>query len=429
MDTVFAQATASGRAGVAVIRLSGPDAHEIATVLCGDLPKPRQSSIRRIVDHDGSILDQALILCFSAPNSFTGEDVVEFHLHGSIAVVRAVLRRLGDFSNARLAEPGEFSRRALENGQLDLAQIEGLGDLIEAETEAQRKQALQGLAGKLGERVGLWRVNLIRAAALLEATIDFVDEDVPVDVSPEVVLLVRDVLNSIRLEIDGYQMAERIRAGFEVAIVGAPNVGKSTLLNALAGRDAAITSEVAGTTRDVIEVRMDLGGLPVTILDTAGIRVSVDPVESMGIERAISRARAADLRVFLTEDESVLVTDVMPDDIIVLPKADTLPEGSKTCVSGLTGQGVPELLQQMEAVLKERSQSAGLATHERQRVCLVRAADALDRGSRLLSQGPEKYDIVAEEFRQVTRALESLIGRVDVEDFLDEIFANFCVGK
>ena len=253
MDTVFALATAQGRAGISVVRISGPRAFEVAVEICGPLALSRQAQLRLLKNQSGDVIDQALVIVFEGPGSFTGEDVVELHLHGSIAVVRAVISLLAGFDDVRLAEPGEFTRRAFENNKLDITQVEGLGDLIESETEAQRKQSLRVLSGHLGQRVETWRAHLLRATALLEVTIDFADEEVPVDVSPEVEGLLMQVHEDILREIAGTKVAERVRTGFEVAIIGAPNVGKSTLLNALAGRDAAITSEVAGTTRDVID--------------------------------------------------------------------------------------------------------------------------------------------------------------------------------
>jgi tRNA modification GTPase len=428
MDTIYAQATASGRAGVSVIRLSGPDAHEIARSMVGVLPEPRCSALREVKDGQGEIIDQALVLNFAAPNSFTGEDVVEFHLHGSIAIVRACLSLLSSYPQSRLAEPGEFTRRALENERLDLMQIEGLADLIDAETEAQRKQALRVLSGYLGSLVEEWRTKLIRAAALLEATIDFADEDVPVDVTPEVNELLASVSDQVGKEIKGTHVAERIKSGFEVAIVGPPNAGKSTLLNALAGRDAAITSHIAGTTRDVIEVRMDLGGLPVTLLDTAGLRETDDEIEAIGVDRAISRAQNADLRVLLFAPDEALPFEVHEGDIVVTPKVDLLT-GSENGISGKTGAGVGQLIERIQMILMERSQSAGLATHERHRIALEEAQQNLTEVSIILQRGPDLYEIAAAELRMAIRALEVLVGRVDVENLLDEIFSSFCLGK
>ena len=425
METIFALASAQGRAGVSVIRLSGPDAKEVVSKFVVTLPEDRVAGLRTLSDDAGDPLDQALILRFDAPHSFTGEDVVELHLHGSIAVVQAVLRVLGDSDLARLAQPGEFTRRALENGQMDLAQVEGLADLIESETEAQRKQALRVVSGHLGQLVERWRSSLIRAAALIEATIDFVDEDVPVDVSPEVRDLLTVVKSDLIKEIAGSKVAERIRVGFEVAIVGPPNAGKSTLLNAMAGRDAAITSEIAGTTRDVIEVRMDLNGLPVTILDTAGLRDGKDAVEVIGIERALKRAGDADLRIFLAGKDDDLPLTQQSDDIRITPKADISGVG----VSGKTGQGVSELLARVQNILENRSSQAGLATHERHRIAMQSTLAALDIVLPLVDQGPEHYDIAAEELRSAIRSLEALVGRIDVENLLDEIFSSFCLGK
>lgn len=425
MNTIFALASAQGRSGVAVVRISGPDAHEMCMTLCGRIPETKGMMLSVVKDASGAALDQALVLRFDGPASFTGEDIIELHLHGSIAVVQAVLKALGDDPRMRLADPGEFTRRALENGKMDLAQVEGLADLIESETEAQRAQALRVVSGELGTLVENWRAHLIRAAALIEATIDFADEDVPVDVSPEVMELLGMVSSDLGRQISGSKMAERIRSGFEVAIVGAPNAGKSTLLNALAGRDVAITSEHAGTTRDVIEVRMDLDGLAVTVLDTAGLRVGQDEVESMGIERALSRANTADLRVFLTDDPESFDLEVRDGDIVVSPKADITGKG----VSGLTGQGVPDLLNSITQTLIKRSSSAGLATHERHRVAMIATLEVLDRVVPLVSSGPEHYDICAEELRSAIRLIEALVGRIDVENLLDEIFSSFCLGK
>ena len=430
MDTIFALASAAGKAGVAVIRVSGPEARVGAEALTGaDIPS-RGMVLRCLQDAQGLVLDDALVLSFTAPASFSGEDVIEYHTHGSVAVVRAVLERLSELPGHRIAEPGEFTRRALENGKLDLSQVEGLADLIDAETEAQRSQAQRLLAGDLGAVAGGWRRKLVRAASLIEATIDFADEDVPVDVTPEVMSLLQGVQSDLDAELSGSRMAERIREGFEVAIVGPPNAGKSTLLNRLAGRKAALTSEVAGTTRDVIEVRMDLDGLPVTILDTAGLRKTDDHVENLGISLAKDRAEAADIRIFLTDGAEIDGVAWREGDICVRGKADLLPDRSSVeAVSGLTGKGLDRLTQRMSETLAERSSSAGLATRERHRVAMAQAMDGLASAIRILSEGPDSYDLAAEDIRRSIRALEFLVGHVDVENLLDEIFASFCLGK
>ena len=428
MSTIFAQASAAGKAGVAVVRISGPQAFSASSQLCGSLPTPRQAALRRLRSAAGEVLDEALVLCFTEKASFTGEETVELQTHGSVAVVNVLLAELGRFDGLRLAEPGEFTRRALANGRLDLAQVEGLADLIASETEAQRQQALRLFSGGLGELAAHWRERLIRASALLTVTIDFADEEVPVDVSPEVLELIAEVQTAIQAQVDGFGAAERIRTGYEVAIVGPPNVGKSTLLNALAGRDAAITSEIAGTTRDVIEVRMELAGLPVTLLDTAGLRETDDIVEKIGVARALERAKAADLRVFLIESDGKPEFDPAQDDIVMTSKADLSGEKLGS-VSGKTGAGVVELVEQIGARLSSKTAKAGLATRARHKEamerCLVSLADASNR----VALGPEFTDIASEELRISLEALNMLIGRVDVENVLDEVFSSFCLGK
>ncbi|RLL72483.1 tRNA uridine-5-carboxymethylaminomethyl(34) synthesis GTPase MnmE [Paenirhodobacter hankyongi] len=427
MDTIFALATARGKAGVAVVRISGPRAWAAAEMLAGSLPVPRQAGLRRL-RLAGDELDEAVVLCFAAGASFTGEEVAELHVHGAVATVAAVLRALGGIEGLRLAEPGEFTRRALENGRLDLAQVEGLSDLIEAETEAQRKQALAVLSGSVGQVVEDWRARLIRAAALLEATIDFADEEVPVDVSPEVTTLIDGVIAALRDQIARVGAAERVREGFEVAIVGRPNAGKSTLLNALAGREAAITSEIAGTTRDVIEVRMDLGGLAVTLLDTAGLRETGDVVEAIGVERALARAEQADLRIFLLDGAEVPLLLPEPGDLVVQGKADLHP-GEGLTVSGKTGAGLDRLVAEVTARLQDRAAAAGVMTRERHRVAMERAFQALESARNEVLRGSDRVELASEGVRQAARALESMVGRVDVEHLLDEIFASFCIGK
>ncbi len=427
MDTIFALASAPGKAGISIVRLSGPLAIIVAEKLTKSKLKEKQPNLRVIYDSDNHFIDQALILIFSKPYSFTGENVVEFHLHGSSAVVSSVIKLLGNFKGLRSAEAGEFTRCALDNGKLDLAQVEGLADLIDAETDAQHKQAARIFNGALGEKTKEWRAKLVKAGALLVATLDFADEEVPEEVTPEVEKLINMVLSDLDKEIIGVQTAERIRSGFEVAIVGAPNLGKSTLLNYLVGRDAAITSNVSGTTRDVIEVKLDLRGLPVTILDTAGIRKSDDKVEEIGISRALERSSLSDLRIVLTEDgEYPSGLKKRDTDIICIAKDD---QGNRGGVSGKTGAGIDRLKNNIWDILNDKAQYVGIATRERHKSSMVNAKKFLGNAVVSLRDGPEYYDITAEEIRAATSALDSLIGRIGVEDVLDEVFSSFCLGK
>lgn len=426
MDTIFALASARGKAGVAVIRISGDQSFEVVRSLCGSLPDVRKASVRKL-HHRGVFLDEALVLVFEAGASFTGEAAAELQVHGSVAVVKGILSALADMPGLRLAEPGEFSRRALENGRLDLTQIEGLADVIDAETEAQRRQALAVMSGSLGKRVQDWRRGLMQAQALLEATIDFSDEDIPDGLIDTVACLIADVRDKLSAELRGADVAERIRDGFEVAIVGAPNVGKSTLLNAIAGREAAITSDIAGTTRDVIEVRMDLGGLPVTLLDTAGLRETDDQIERIGVDRALQRSLAADLRVFLIAGDNHLPIDPKGEDLIVHSKADIQRMGERP-VSGVTGEGVSELLQSIADILARRAVGSSLIIRERHRKAISSACDFLERASDgLVTAAP--VELVASDIVGAAISLEILIGKVGVEDLLGEIFSRFCIGK
>ncbi len=427
MDTIYALATARGRAGVAVIRISGPMAHAAAERLTGSLPEHGRG-LRLVRNAAGEVLDEALVMTFAEGRSFTGARVVELHLHGSRAVIDVVLRELADAPELRMAQAGEFTRQALESGRLDLSQVEGLADLVDAETEAQRRQAMRVMAGGLGQKADLWKRDLLRAMALLEAVIDFADEDVPVDVTPEVTATLRRCRRAMQTEMDGVSAAERIRDGFEVAIIGAPNMGKSTLLNHLAGREAAIISDVPGTTRDVIEVRMDLKGLPVTLLDTAGLRESTDTVEAIGIARARQRAKDADVRVHLVLPEDFSQIAQGPNDIVRVGRSDRYDidiEG----VSGLTGEGVDRLLTEISERLTARTLGAGVAIRERHREALGAGINHLDRCLALVRGMSETLDLAAEELRLAVRALDTLVGRVDVEDILGEIFSSFCIGK
>ncbi len=428
MDTIYALATARGKAGVAVVRISGPLAFLAVEKLAGDVPSPRRTALRVLKNSEGIVLDEALVICFEKGASFTGEESAELQLHGSVAIINAVLQSLSEIEGLRLAEAGEFTRRALENERLDLAQVEGLADLIEAETEAQRRQALKVFSGALGDKAERWRSSLLRAAALIEATIDFADEEVPTDVSPEVLDLISRTMTELEAEIAGSKMAERIRDGFEVAIVGPPNAGKSTLLNVLAGREAAITSEFAGTTRDIIEVRMDLKGLPVTLLDTAGLRETSDVVEAIGIDRARNRAAQADLRVILLPAEGA--DPEMPPqegDLVLVGKDD---QGVLShSVSGKTGHGIDAMVSHIALTLSERASDASTAIRERHRIAIQDALVSMESARNEVLIGADRAELAAEELRRAVYALNCLVGRIDVENILGEIFSSFCIGK
>ncbi|MCF6273179.1 MAG: tRNA uridine-5-carboxymethylaminomethyl(34) synthesis GTPase MnmE [Rhodobacteraceae bacterium] len=429
-DTIFALASARGRAGVAIIRVSGPQAFLAVVELAKQLPEPRKTSLRLLWDGDEA-LDQALVIIFEKGASFTGEDVAEFHVHGGIAVVKSVLSALGRVEGLRSAQPGEFTRRALENDRMDLPQVEGLADLIDAETEAQRRQALMVMQGSLSQKCEQWRQHLVRAMALLEAVIDFVDEDVPVDVAPEVKELLREVLGGIESEISGSRAAEKIRDGFEVALVGPPNIGKSTLLNAIAGREVALTSEIAGTTRDVLEVSLNLDGLPVTILDLAGIRESNDTIEKMGIERAVKRANGADLRVFMVEENDNCSGDGIiwqKGDIVAIGKGDQSNVESLK-VSGKTGLGVSRLLAGIAQELEGRAAGSSLLIRQRHKEAAENAIKYIKSTLLGLEDENTPYEIISADLAFAVSSLDELIGRVDVEQILGEIFAGFCIGK
>ncbi|MBT6895561.1 tRNA uridine-5-carboxymethylaminomethyl(34) synthesis GTPase MnmE [Amylibacter sp.] len=430
-DIIFALASAKGRAGVSVIRISGGNSiTSVEKILRKNLPL-NNKCLRKIYDSNNSVIDEVLILTFKEKSSFTGDETVEIHCHGSTAVVSHILRTLSSLENFRIAEPGEFTRKALENGNLDLIQVEGLADLIESETEAQRRLAVRSMDGALSNKVQIWRKDLIRAVSLIEATIDFADEDIPTDVTPEVLDLINKTQIEIKSEIDGSFAAERIREGFEVAIVGPPNIGKSTLLNALAGRDAAITSDVAGTTRDVIEVKMDINGFAVTLLDTAGLRETTDKVEKIGVELAKTRAKNADIRVFITHDGTVNELKLKPElnDIIVIGKSDLLGKTDILSISGKSGEGLDSLLKIISDILEDLCVGAQTATRERHRVAMVKAQKYLDAGKALMVDSLELSEFASSEFHQGIQTLSSLIGSVGVEDLLDEIFSSFCLGK
>jgi|TARA_R100000322_G_scaffold168461_1_gene138213 tRNA modification GTPase len=439
LNTIYALSTAPGRAGVAVIRISGEAVRAAIAALTGEGPgRPREALLRRFRDPvSGAPLDLGLLLFFEAPASFTGEDVAELHIHGGRAVVASVLRALSALPGLRAAEPGEFTRRAFENGKLDLTAVEGLADLIDAETEAQRVQALRQMEGALGLLYEGWRARLVRALAYAEAEIDFPDEEVPGDLLAKLGPEIGALASEIGAHLDDGRKGERLRDGIEVAIVGPPNVGKSSLLNRLAGREAAIVSDEAGTTRDVLEVRLDLGGVPVTLADTAGLREAAGSIEREGVRRALARAEAADLRVVVVAPDAAGEIEgdfalAREGDICVVNKLDldvAVPDGA-IGISALTGEG----LDRLEAVLRERvgfayeAQEHPLITRARHREGLASCAASLDRARQALEAGRDA-ELVAEDLRLAARALGRITGRVDVEDLLDVIFRDFCIGK
>ncbi|KGJ05724.1 tRNA modification GTPase [Paracoccus halophilus] len=419
MDTIFAEATPPGRGGVSVIRLSGALARKTLESLAGPTAEPRKSYLRPLRDGD-DLIDHALVIWFEKGHSFTGEEVAELHLHGAPVIANRLSAALVS-RGLRRAEAGEFTRRAFLNGRMDLAEAEGLADLLSAETESQRKLAMRATDGELGRRTELLRAKLVRAGALIEASIDFADEDVPDEVPDEVFSLAAEVRSEIDGMLASYPATERLRQGYQVAIIGPPNAGKSSLLNRIAQREIALVSDIAGTTRDIIELATDLRGLPVTFLDTAGLRDSDDPVELMGVARAKERAHDADMRIYLSDsDESVDVLD--DDDIVIRSKAD-LHDRKGIAVSAKTGEGVAELLDMVYDRLRIRAADSGIVGHKRQAEALARARDAL------VVHGRMPPEILAESLRQAAQSLAMMIGRVGAEEFLDEIFASFCIGK
>ena len=419
-------------------RVSGPSASEVfKRLLAIAVPPARLATRVRVRDADGEIVDDGLALWFPAPHSFTGEDVCELHLHGGTAAVAAAARTLGALSGFRPAEPGEFSRRAFENGKMDLTEAEGLADLVDAETDAQRRQARRQMAGELGDLYERWRKGLVSALAHFEAEIDFAEEDIPPDLHARAVDAVRAISAEIAAHLDDRRRGEILRGGVSVAIIGPPNAGKSSLLNRLAGREAAIVSATAGTTRDVIEVHLDLGGFPVVLADTAGLRVSGDAIEREGVRRATARAGAADLKLAVFDGAVWPARDaatealVDADTICVVNKIDlgAEPDGSCIGVSAKTGAGFDALEAALSDAVRARFQPAAAPalTRARHRSAL---GDAQSSFARFLSASEAKTpELAAEDLRLAARALGRITGRVDVEEILGAIFAEFCIGK
>ena len=431
--TIFALASAPGRAGIAVIRVSGEATRAALTQLGCVLPAPRKATrVRFMHPLSGDLLDDGLLLWFPAPHSFTGEDVAELHIHGGRAVIDGVLDALRTMPGLRPAEAGAFTRRAFFHDKLDLTQAEALADLVDAETRAQAKQALRQMGGALKELYDDWRHRLVQVLAHLEAVIDFPDEDLPDNVANKVWGDVADLEQSIARHLDDGGRGERVREGFRVAIVGAPNAGKSSLLNALARREAAIVSEIPGTTRDVIDVHMDLGGFAVTLTDTAGLRESSDVIEREGMRRAQKQAADADLKIALfdaTQTRDAATAALIDGDTIeVLNKADLIGTTHREAlaISAKTGAGMDALIAQLIDRVRAKSDSGAVIplTRARHRAALEECRAALAR-----SRTTRESELAAEDLRLAARALGRLTGRVDVEELLDVVFRDFCIGK
>jgi tRNA modification GTPase len=426
IDTIFALASGSARAAIAVIRLSGPASGPAVAALCGGaLPAPRHASLRRLRDPSGAMLDQALVLWMPGPGTYTGEDSAELHVHGGRAVIDGVAGALTE-AGLRPAEPGEFTRRAFLNGRMDLVEAEAVHDLVAAETEAQRRQALRQLEGALGALYQDWADRLRGILAYQEALIDFPDEDLPPEVEDQLLATMRAVRAEVRSHLDDAGRGEKLREGLFFAITGAPNVGKSTLINALAGRDVAIVSEIPGTTRDALETRVVLGGVPVTLVDTAGLRETTDNIEAEGVRRALARAEEADLVMTVVEAGSL--PPVGESGLLVANKADlglAGPDGALR-ISAKTGLGMDELHARLAQAAREMTESSGPPplTRFRHRAALLEAADHLDAAERA-----DLPELRGEDLRLAMRALGRITGHVGVEDILDTVFSKFCIGK
>ena len=438
-QTIFALSSGRPPSAIAIVRVSGPQAALVLTALGGKVPPARAATRVLLRDTTGQPLDDAVVLWFPGPASATGEDVAEFHVHGGRAVLASILAALAGLEDMRAAEPGEFTRRGFENGKLDLTEAEGLDDLIHADTDRQRLHALRLLKGLLGDRARDWRVRIIEASALIEAGIDFSDEgDVPADLIGPARRKIQTLLREIQEVLAAQGQSERLRDGLVVAIAGPPNVGKSTLMNQLARREVAIVSPHAGTTRDVIEIVLDLDGYPVTVIDTAGIRETDDPVELEGVRRARARAAEADLVLWLAErpDQEIAPQGAAPVwqvrnkidlDVVGRPVAEPSDE-VRFEISASCGEGLPELIAAMVGFAGQYfgAGESGLIGRTRQRQLLQETVVSLGRSLEVVDQGEE---LAAEELRIAAHALGRLLGRVDVEDILDVIFREFCVGK
>lgn len=428
-DTIFALSSAPGRAGIAVIRISGPNAQRVGKMIQGSLPKPRRAVLRTMFYFScNDRIDTALVVFFPSPKSFTGENIVEIQCHGGRSVIDGILESLGEIEGFRPAEPGEFTRRAVENGRIDLTQAEAISDLVNAETAAQRRQALRQQDGALSDLYENWRARLIKAAAWLEASIDFPDEEIPDRAVENARLELAAIRDAIDDHLSDGRRGEILRDGLHVAVIGAANAGKSSLVNALAQRDVAIVTDAPGTTRDVIDVHLDLKGFPVILSDTAGLRAPADAAEEEGVRRALERAENADIRILVVDGTKPCTVNMPDAEIIVHSKADLVDErGAGQWISSKSGEGLDGLIDQL-ALMASRGLSGDTPplTRARHRHALEQANAALKNA---LSHAKENSEIIAEEVRMALRALGRITGRVDLDELLDVVFRDFCLGK
>ena len=442
--TIYALSSGSGLSGIGVIRISGRQTKRVINLLTnGNLPKPRVATIKKFNKiNDSELIDEGLLIWFPGPQSYTGEDMAEIHIHGSIAVVRAILDEISKIKDCRLAEPGEFTKIAFQNGKINLLEAESISDLISAETEIQRQQAIKIMSGKSSEKFNSLREKLLKILSNVEAKIDFPEEDLPVDVVKNIKLDSEKIRNEIKKILDDQKVGERIREGFKIAIIGPANAGKSSLLNYLSNRDVAIVSEIAGTTRDVIEAHLNLDGYPVVISDTAGIRKSKDEIEKKGIKLALKRAEDADLNIIVIEPKSVEFTGFLNDiisekAILVINKIDLgynkinqqITKFNPIFLSIKNETNLDELIKRIKDKLKNKfvNSNETLITRERHRQSLEKCIQNLKNFEEKNSL--EDFDKAAEDLRLATRHLGMIVGKVDVEEILGSIFSDFCIGK
>jgi len=442
--TIYALSSGPGTAGIAVIRVSGKNTVQVIKKLTGSqLPKPRVATLKKFNKNGGKeLIDEGVIIWFPAPNSYTGEDLAEFHVHGSRAVIKAMQSSIAKIKNCRLAEPGEFTKRAFQNGRINLLKAESIADLISAETEIQRKQALKIMSGKSSDKFNSWREKLLKILSHVEAKIDFPEEDLPKNIIKKIQKTSNGILNEIKKTLNDQKVGERIREGFKIAIVGPPNSGKSSLLNYLSKRDAAIVSETAGTTRDIIETHLNLDGYPVIVSDTAGIRNSKNEIEKKGIKIALKRAQDADLKLVIitaknVDFNSVLRELLIKNAILVVNKSDLLKKKlnmkfrnyEHVLISIKKESNLDKLIVKIKSKLKNKftTNEDILITRERHRQNLINCVQHLEKFQK--KKTARDLDKSAEDLRLATRHLGMIVGKVDVEELLGSIFNDFCIGK